>query len=134
MIKVLLLVSFAGVALAAARLGPSPRHLLLRRAAVVASFVAVGVAVLFPDMVTALANLVGVGRGTDLVLYALVVVSVAVWLGVYRRIVDMESRIAHLVRAQALAVADAEGQRPVDALGESRPPTQATPVGRGRQP
>jgi small membrane protein len=102
-IKLLLLLSFAGLAVAAARLGPSPRHLAVRRLLGTALLVVSGVAVLFPTLVTDLARALGVGRGTDLVLYVFVVVSAVTWLGMYRRVTELEGRLTRLVRSQALA-------------------------------
>lgn len=102
-IKLLLLAAFGALAVAAARLGPSPRHLALRRLSATALMVVSGLSVLFPGLVTDVARLLGVGRGTDLVLYVLVVVSAVSWLGMYRRINDLESRITLLIRAQALS-------------------------------
>jgi hypothetical protein len=61
------------------------------------------VAVLFPDLVTAAANLVGVGRGTDLLIYALVLVVLFTGLGQYRRMRELEAQLAELTRALALA-------------------------------
>jgi small membrane protein len=104
-IKVLLLAGFALVALAAARMGPSPRHLAVRRLVAMALLSTAAAAVLLPDLVTQLAQLVGVGRGTDLVLYLFVVASAVVWLGIYRRFTEMDARITQLVRSQALAEA-----------------------------
>ena len=102
-IKFLLLAAFAALAVAAARLGPSPRHLALRRLLATGLLMVSGLSVLFPGLVTDLARLVGVGRGTDLVLYVLVVVSAVTWLGMYRRVSDLEARLTRLVRFQALS-------------------------------
>lgn len=102
-IKLLLLAAFVALAVAAARLGPSPHHLALRRLLATGLLVVSGLSVLFPGLVTDLARLVGVGRGTDLVLYVLVVVSAVTWLGMYRRVSDLEARLTRLVRFQALS-------------------------------
>jgi hypothetical protein len=102
-IKLLLLVAFGAVALAAARLGPSPRHLAVRRLVAIALLLLSSLSVLFPGLVTDVAREVGVGRGTDLVLYGFVVVSAVTWLGMYRRVSELESRLTRLVRAQALS-------------------------------
>lgn len=59
------------------------------------------VAVLRPDSVTTLANAIGVGRGTDLLLYLLVVIFTFVTVGLYRRVRDLGDQIADLTRAQA---------------------------------
>jgi hypothetical protein len=104
-IKILLIAAFSAVALATARLGPSPRHLAVRRLLATTLLLVSGLSVLFPDLVTSLAHLVGVGRGTDLVFYVFVVVSAVAWLGIYRRITELETRLTRLVRAQALAEA-----------------------------
>jgi hypothetical protein len=102
-IKVLLLLAFGTLALTAARLGPSPRHLAVRRLLATGLLLVSGLSVLFPDLVTAVARLVGVGRGTDLVLYVFVVVSAVTWLGMYRRVSDLETRLTRLIRSQALS-------------------------------
>ena len=73
------------------------------------------VAVMFPDLVTTAANLVGVGRGTDLVLYALVLVVLFSGLSQYRRMRELENQLATVTRALALA------ERPD---GSNRPPAQ----------
>jgi hypothetical protein len=103
-IKVLLLGALL-LLLAGAVRSRSPRHLALRRLAAAVLAVGAALAVVFPDLVTRVAHLVGVGRGTDLVLYLFVIVSTFVWLGMYRRILELETRLARLVRAQALAEA-----------------------------
>ena len=59
-------------------------------------------AVLFPDGVTWVANLVGVGRGTDLVLYVTVVAFMFATVLQQRRNRELESRITALTRAHAL--------------------------------
>ena len=59
-------------------------------------------AVLRPDDLTAVANFVGVGRGTDLVLYVLVVAFIFTTLSSYVRFREQELRYAKLARAVAL--------------------------------
>lgn len=61
-----------------------------------------GYAVLRPGDVTWLAERLGVGRGTDLVLYALVVGFGFVAVSTYLRFRDLEVRFARLARAVAL--------------------------------
>lgn len=61
------------------------------------------IAVLFPDLVTAAANAVGVGRGTDLLMYALVLVVLFTAVSQYRRTRELETQIADLTRALALS-------------------------------
>jgi hypothetical protein len=80
-------------------------------------------AVARPDDVTRVAKLFGVGRGADLMLYALVVAFVFAMLTIYMRIHDDERRVTQLARA--VAIRDAE------MLNRERgllPPLPATPV------
>lgn len=64
--------------------------------------VAAALSVLFPNALTALAHAVGVHRGTDLLLYALVVTFMLVVVILFRRIAELEQRIVSLVRALAI--------------------------------
>jgi hypothetical protein len=67
-------------------------------------FVVAGVvAILDPAALTRVAHWVGVGRGTDLLLYATVVAFVFVTLVVYLRLKDYEKRLVKLARHIALA-------------------------------
>ena len=60
------------------------------------------VAVLRPDLMTWLAKQVGVGRGTDLLTYMLVVVFGFFSLNTYLRFKDTERRLTKLARAMAI--------------------------------
>jgi small membrane protein len=74
-------------------------------------FVVAGIyAVLRPDDTTVLAHWLGVGRGTDLMLYALVVAFAFTSLTTYLHFKDVELRYTRLARAIALQSA----QRPSD--------------------
>lgn len=64
-------------------------------------------AVLFSDATTWVAQLVGVQRGTDLMLYALIVAFVFVTVSSYLRFREQELRFARLARAVALSNAQA---------------------------
>ena len=101
-IKLLLLSGLCVAAVFAYRSARSARSLALRRVGLALILSAAVVGIVFPSLVTAVANAVGVGRGADLVLYVLVVVSVFVWVGVYRRLHDMEARFVELSRRLAL--------------------------------
>lgn len=68
------------------------------------AFVLAGVyAVLRPDDTTVVANWLGVARGTDLMLYVLIVAFIFTTLSTYMRFKDLEFRYAALARAVALA-------------------------------
>ncbi|MFJ6670346.1 DUF2304 domain-containing protein [Actinosynnema sp. NPDC091369] len=65
------------------------------------------VAVIRPVEVSKIAELVGVGRGTDLLLYALVVAFGFQTINTYLRFKELELRYARLARAIALRNAEA---------------------------
>jgi hypothetical protein len=75
------------------------------------------VTILFPRTWTALAQFVGVGRGADLVLYALVVAFLSSTVTTYVRFRDMETRYTRLARRIALDEAGA----PPPAAGTNAP-------------
>jgi small membrane protein len=62
-------------------------------------------AVLRPDDTTVVANWLGVKRGTDLMLYLLVIAFVFTTLSAYMRFKDLELKYARLARAVALQTA-----------------------------
>ncbi len=70
------------------------------------------VAILFPAAVTWLANRVGVGRGTDLLLYVLVIAFLFVSVALYQRLSDLEARYVTLARRLAIAEAESAKQEP----------------------
>lgn len=59
-------------------------------------------AVMAPDLVSRVANLMGVGRGTDLVLYVLVVAFLFSSIAQRQRLRSVEERLTAVVRSQAL--------------------------------
>jgi hypothetical protein len=101
-IKVVLIVALLLAAMFAYRAGKGAGSLAARRSGLVLVMAASTIAVLAPDLVSQVANLVGVGRGTDLVLYGFVVASIFVWIGLYRRLHEMEERFVDLARQIAL--------------------------------
>ena len=68
-------------------------------------------AVLRPNDTTVLAHWLGVDRGTDLMLYALIIAFSFTTLSTYLRFKDLELRYARLARAVALEGAQAPEQR-----------------------
>jgi hypothetical protein len=55
-----------------------------------------------PEQTSAIAEAVGVGRGADLVLYLWVVITLALFLVMYLKMIQMGRRITQLTRALAL--------------------------------
>ena len=109
-IKVILLVAISSVALIGLRAPRGARHLALRRVALIAFVLFAVASVLFPDVWNALAHVVGVGRGTDLLLYVLIVVFLGYMTTSYLRFRGLEIQITQLSRWIAL---DEVGIRPV---------------------
>lgn len=84
------------------------RQLAMTRMLTVGLAVAAIGAVLAPNTLTDLANGVGVGRGADLVLYALVVVFAFSTIAGTMRMRRLEARLSELTRAQSLLGAQME--------------------------
>lgn len=64
------------------------------------------ISILFPELLDKVAHAFGVGRGADLLLYALVVAFLAYVLNQYLRIKDDEHRFNQLARKIAILEAD----------------------------
>lgn len=111
-IQILLLIGIAGTVLPLTRGAAGARHQAIRRLLLVAFVVLAGFAVLFPRVLTRVANLLGVGRGTDLLLYLLVIAFLSFVATSYRRFGAFEQRVTTLTRRLALAEAKAEPQVP----------------------
>jgi hypothetical protein len=114
-IKLLLVVGVLGGAIPLL-LGQGARNLAIRRILLVL-FMMFAVASIFrPDLWSRLASLVGVGRGTDLVLYALVVAFLGFVMRSYGRNRALEIQVTRLARRIALDEAGpAAGRREGDA-------------------
>ncbi len=74
----------------------------IRRIGLVVFAAFAAVSILFPDVWTRLANTFGVGRGTDLVLYGLVVAFLSFTVTTYLRFRDLETNYTRLARRIAL--------------------------------
>ena len=101
-IKILLISAALGVAVLVLREKVPRQQEALRRAAGLLVVLAGIVAVLWPDLTTTVANAVGVGRGTDLVLYLLVTVFAYAALTTTQRIHRLQHDITVLTRELAL--------------------------------
>lgn len=114
-IKILLLAGLATVSLAAVRGHTSAGHLALRRTGGTLLCVLGAFTVLFPEDVTRLANLVGVGRGTDLVLYILVLAFLLVSIRLYQRVHELQHQLTLVARALAVHEGLSTGTHPPSA-------------------
>lgn len=112
LIKVVLIVVFVIVGLFLVIPTRGARNLAVRRLTTVLLCLIAIFAVVFPDVINALANILGVGRGTDLLLYGLIVVFVGNSMAASRRSRHTESQITDLARKFALAEAGVPNTTP----------------------
>jgi small membrane protein len=101
-IKILLISAALGVAVLVLREKVPRQQEATRRAAGLLVVLAGIIAVLWPDLTTRAANAVGVGRGTDLVLYLLVTVFAYSALTTTQKIHRLQHDITVLTRELAL--------------------------------
>ncbi|WP_127129539.1 DUF2304 domain-containing protein [Georgenia sp. SYP-B2076] len=100
-IQILLLLGILGTVIPLTRTA-SARHQAIRRLLLVGFVVLAVFAVLFPTWLTAVANLLGVGRGTDLLLYVLVIAFLTYVASSYRHMVTLDRKLTVLTRKLAL--------------------------------
>jgi hypothetical protein len=116
-IKILLIAGAIAFGILFYRRPGAGSHLAVRRVVGLLVVVAGVLAVLFPLAVTAVANAVGVGRGTDLVLYVLVMVFLFTSVSLYQRVSTLDEQITELTRHVALLT-------PREAPVDERPSTE----------
>jgi hypothetical protein len=94
-----------------ATLAAAAAHSVDRRTAFVwsALWIAAAIAILKPSITVAIAHVLGIGRGADLVFYCGILGMLVGFFVIYVRIKRLESQITELVRA--IAIRDAEEQR-----------------------
>ncbi|WP_166983931.1 DUF2304 domain-containing protein [Paramicrobacterium fandaimingii] len=104
-IQIVLVVGVIAIGIFFTRPTGSDSHLALRRLFLGAFVVVAILSIIFPTWLTWFANLVGVGRGADLLLYALVLAFLVYVSTAYRRNVQINRRITQLARQITLAKA-----------------------------
>lgn len=102
-IKVILILAVFSLGVALIRNRSSARGQALRVIGMCIFIAAAIVAVLFPGVVNAAAEIVGVGRGTDLLLYTFIIVFVGQAINSTRRRRAQEIQITALARSLALS-------------------------------
>jgi len=110
-IKIILIVLCAILALFVLLPGRGSRHVAIRRLTMLILFAIAVVAIVFPNVTTAIAHLIGIGRGADLLLYGLIIVFVGNSLIVQRRHRQLEEQITTLARRIALIEAPEPAER-----------------------
>ncbi|WP_127841517.1 DUF2304 domain-containing protein [Actinomyces wuliandei] len=101
-IQSLLILAVAAVGWMMLRTPGGARNQAARRLVTLAFVLFAVVAIVTPSLMTRVANMVGVGRGADLLLYALVVAFLAQVLSAFRRNAARERQITRLARRIAL--------------------------------
>nr|WP_205708920.1 DUF2304 domain-containing protein [Kineococcus siccus] len=102
MIQGLLVLALLVVGAVLVRSTADARHQAVRRILLVLLGLLAVTSVLVPQAVTWVAEALGVGRGTDLVLYGLVVAFLGFIASSYRRTRALEGKVAELTRRLAL--------------------------------
>jgi hypothetical protein len=112
-IKVILIAGTLVLGFIALRQRASGTTLAIRRLGGVGIIVVGTVLVLWPNTTTRVANAVGVGRGTDLLLYGLVMAFMFTTISIHQKLYVLEQRVTSLVRELALLeAARSENQDP----------------------
>ncbi len=110
-IKFLLIGAFLVMGFVLLKSGGSARTQAIRTITLLMLLAAAVYAVLFPAVINDLAQLVGVGRGTDLLLYVFLVVFVANALTTVRRRRAQDAQITQLAREIALRSPESLGDQ-----------------------
>jgi hypothetical protein len=98
----LLIIAVIGVALLALRSLRSDRALAMKRLLALLFVVAAVVAISVPSLLTDIAHMFGVGRGTDFLLYIFIVIGMLFAVAVIRAKARSDARVTRLARAVAL--------------------------------
>lgn len=100
--QVLLILGVALAAVLAIRFLPGEHSLALKRILALLFAVAAVLAILFPTALTMIANLLGIGRGADLLLYLFIVATLLFAVATIRAKARSDARVTELARAVAL--------------------------------
>ncbi|GAA1179137.1 DUF2304 domain-containing protein [Ornithinimicrobium humiphilum] len=121
LIKIVLLLAVVVITAMLNRSTADSRHQAVRRLLLIAFVILAAMAVLFPRLLTQVAQFLGVGRGADLLLYGLTVFFLGYVASSYRRMRHMEQQVTTLARELALraAIHDAR-EHPRPGSGETQ--------------
>lgn len=100
--QLLLIAAVVIAAALAVRFLPGERSLALKRIFAILFVAAAVFAILFPNVLTAVANFFGIGRGTDLLLYLFIVAVMIFAVATVRAKARSDARVTDLARAVAL--------------------------------
>lgn len=132
-IQYILIFVMIGIAIYLVRSRPSARHLALRRLGVFIALALGVVVVLAPGALTYVANLLGIGRGADLLLYTTIVAFLLYVVADYKKSVEINRN--HTKIARALALTEARLHDQLESSGANSTADTATgsstPLNRG---
>jgi hypothetical protein len=132
-VQVALVLAVIIVSLALMRGGSNARHLAIRRIMLVLFACVAAFSIFFPELLTRVARLLGIGRGTDLVLYGLIVSFMVFMATTYQRFRHMEATLTKLSRRIALDETPPPGkEEPLPSQGVE-PDRRLTPPAHGGQ-
>lgn len=116
-VQIVLVLAVVLVAFALMRGGSNARHLAIRRILLLVFAAAAVFSIFFPEVLSAAASFLGIGRGTDLVLYATIICFFVYMATTYQRFRTMEISITKLSRRLALDESEKPAEhaaRPLD--------------------
>ncbi|WP_026530360.1 DUF2304 domain-containing protein [Haematomicrobium sanguinis] len=119
-VQILLVIAVLVFSLILLRDSGSDKRMAIRRILVLIFAVVAIVSIFFPDILTQIANFVGIGRGTDLVLYGLVVTFLVYMATTHQRFKQTESMITRLARRIAIDEAESPREAHARITGETR--------------
>jgi hypothetical protein len=123
----LLIVAVIVAAALTTRFLPGERSLAIKRIFALLFAVAAIVAILFPGILTSAANLFGIGRGTDLLLYLSIVAALMFAVSTVRAKARSDARVTELARSVALMEARiGEAIDPLLQSSASKPDAEGT--------
>lgn len=126
LIKFLLIAGVIAAVALSLRFLPGDRSLAVKRILAMLFAAAAILAIIFPEILSALAGFLNVGRGTDLLLYMFVIATMLFAVATIRAKARSDARVTDLARAVALMEARLteqggdprhNGERPDDARG-----------------
>lgn len=128
LIQVILLVAIGWVAVVLNRSTADARHQAIRRLLLALFIVAAAASVLFPSILSRIANVIGVGRGADLLLYGLVIAFLSFIATSFRRMSRMQSQLTALARELTLTRAALVDRGVVPDVAGPDAPTPGSPA------
>ncbi|WP_297565738.1 DUF2304 domain-containing protein [uncultured Arcanobacterium sp.] len=105
-IKIILITSVLIAAFFLVRSTGNTKNVALRRLLLLIFVILAIFSILFPRITTLVANAIGIGRGTDLLLYLLIIAFLSYSVVMFRRLNILENRIVKLSRQLTIAISD----------------------------